>query len=1632
MYEKNLCERSAPNEPHIWDALMKTAIKSAIGRVTAGKDAAASIGTAFLVAKRYALTALHVVGNRELMINGTGPFLEPITIHFEGIQEPSQAKVVEGCWDATNDWALLELEKDFTLAEPMQLAILPEGVKVEFESFGYPLEHGSLTVAGVVRDAKATYFDATVIQLFSEELAAGEGVPLNGLSGAPCVVGHYAVGLVRASPLKEKREFDFSKAYTVKNGVLYACPPTQLAAICGDLLPPPIQLSFESVQRLIDSEASLASLKHYKRAIQRLCRSLPYSLPGGGGTDMETSYVDLNGSIPQDKKPPLLGSATQLVAQALRQKNVVTLIAPPGAGKTSLLHFWGRVLWDEPERAGFDSARLVVLCRFRDLARTKGGTVSERMRTAIGSIPALVLGGTGIPDDFLASWPEQTKTKLLFLFDGFDETPQEIRNDVAEWLYALLGEFPNAEFVLTSRGDKATFENTPFAFEKQRSTYIVLESPTRMQSIAIASGAIPQDADHFISRVAETGLHDILTTPLGIALAAAVYTHDGVLPEARASLYDRYIELALANATRQGMKEQSQLDAPQVWFLMERLAWTATETGELSEADALRVVSEGLRELVPTMSAASADTKSESIWEILKERSGIFVTQTEWKHETFREFLAARYLSKTLDPDSDQMIALLKQQTDPGFHGMLLFVFSIWSTQKDKCNETVLDTYRRLFEHLIGKTAEQDSALREGGSWRNWFKSLVGTTATAQNRSDYSARWEDVIFSAEVLLELGKAPIDIEKRILELLFQHGRKRIEETFIHPGYEVTSLNYYLKKVARHEGIKCSDLFASPSIMCPEKGILRRWCRQPQLNTLLDVWADSWQQDLIQGTDDATGPAGLLVLSQRYDQIAKLLDQDLINVKTCEGVAKALMGDEGTDSRTCQYNILRKLESELFKSNERMVEVASFYKTLVDAKQLLPTDKKLIKKYPFYRWVAAWAAAFAVPRPDKRTKVLYPHLLREAVAAYLGPDEMSHLQTVSSKMIASEATPLSPLLLALASLSRDQLKELADDIAFPIGLREFVKWYILHQDQPATDQQTILSFGHHLLTSSAKLREDCALVMRHLPAEILLEELARQDVVEGLALEIVKLFKTSRDIQALINFGLSGNGKKSARVAALTQAYEFEPSEMMENHILSLEPTHIPTLRKRAERLENADQLDAAEKELDGILKLSPQDGAALESRARIKLNTDRYESALVDITEALKSQEDSGYRLYLRGRIFQKQEQWRDAIASFDAAQVAGNSEYRLYLQRGNTYYSLGLLNDAIKEADTVLTDDASHNDARMLKAVSLSSLGEWGTSEALLVGKEETLSEHSRWFMTRFQNMLGLGKLQEAREFLASLGEAYKLSFWEETIVMFYENAVIGSLSQSRLLKLQEAIAKDQTLRQIRFWVLLATGDHSGCKELVRQLMNGKREDDLRWIAIDGKTTLKGFLPSWASALIDEADAAAASIAVQTTPTAISEQKQLAEPLTDTHAPEQRRTQRKVKDRIENGMLCRAYKIDTYEEELEMAKGILEPHHATRTMVVIPLLNTGHIYIQANVKDEDSDWFNFKMVGPYVKFRDNGVLERTVKDKHIQKVLVTDQGLYQRLTSHPSLKSIRKLLVLEEHSLPYTSSEVEFN
>ena len=244
------------------------------------------------------------------------------------------------------------------------------------------------------------------------------------------------------------------------------------------------------------------------------------------------------------------------------------------------------------------------------------------------------------------------------------------------------------------------------------------------------------------------------------------------------------------------------------------------------------------------------------------------------------------------------------------------------------------------------------------------------------------------------------------------------------------------------------------------------------------------------------------------------------------------------------------------------------------------------------------------------------------------------------------------------------------------------------------------------------------------------------------------------------------------------------------------------------------------------------------------------------------------------------------------------------------------------------------------------------------------------------------------------------------------------------------MKFREAIDKNQVNENNRFWVLIANEDRSGAQELVRELIHNEREDCLRWIAIDGKTTLKTFLPPWVDPLLNNANLAAANIATKIT-AAIQRQKGLIEQATEKDSPEPCPPVKKVKDLMESGMLCQLRAIWGYEEELQMTKNLLEPYHTTRVIVIIPLLDTGHIYIQANVKYDESASHNFKMAGPYIKFRDSGTLVSLVREKRIQKVIVTEERLYDRISSHPSLKQLRNILVLERHSLPYTSTEVEF-
>ncbi|MEM1180096.1 MAG: trypsin-like peptidase domain-containing protein [Acidobacteriota bacterium] len=179
-------QRRAVVKIHVWD-----------GRHVLGR------GTGFLVAGDLVATALHVVADRQ-----TGRWLGEVRVEFLaekslGLETQWTVGVrVEDGWSSTQDWALLKL-KDRPDARPLVLGssdLVRNGM--DFVSRGFPDANSidGLSYQGQVRDIHGTYEEvAHAFHLYSGET---RGLPVQGLSGSPCLVAGKVIGVVRSALLE--------------------------------------------------------------------------------------------------------------------------------------------------------------------------------------------------------------------------------------------------------------------------------------------------------------------------------------------------------------------------------------------------------------------------------------------------------------------------------------------------------------------------------------------------------------------------------------------------------------------------------------------------------------------------------------------------------------------------------------------------------------------------------------------------------------------------------------------------------------------------------------------------------------------------------------------------------------------------------------------------------------------------------------------------------------------------------------------------------------------------------------------------------------------------------------------------------------------------------------------------------------------------------------------------------------------------------------------------------------------------------------------------------------------------------------------------------------------------------------
>jgi hypothetical protein len=214
---------------------MNSSIRNAIARIELIHDGIITRrGTACLVGENIVLTSLHVIADRTAT-----PVFFPGEIRLTFPTYSATARVLDAKWHAAEDWVLLASEGPST-ANWLSVGVLAPNDHVQWETYGFPdaQPDDGMVCRGSVANHAGTLDGVTVQQLFCHEAAAGNGMPVSGLSGAPVLVNGFVVGVLRSALVASQIDPDtglMSKANV--GGTVYACPASRVAASCREYFP---------------------------------------------------------------------------------------------------------------------------------------------------------------------------------------------------------------------------------------------------------------------------------------------------------------------------------------------------------------------------------------------------------------------------------------------------------------------------------------------------------------------------------------------------------------------------------------------------------------------------------------------------------------------------------------------------------------------------------------------------------------------------------------------------------------------------------------------------------------------------------------------------------------------------------------------------------------------------------------------------------------------------------------------------------------------------------------------------------------------------------------------------------------------------------------------------------------------------------------------------------------------------------------------------------------------------------------------------------------------------------------------------------------------------------------------------
>ncbi|WP_284747330.1 NACHT domain-containing protein [Amycolatopsis sp. RTGN1] len=349
---------------------------------------------------------------------------------------------------------------------------------------------------------------------------------------------------------------------------------------------------------------------------------------------LSVAYLSL--SVSADDDGPPAGRIEHVLPRTRR----ILLRGEAGSGKTTMLQWLAvqcasRQLQDADGWADLEP----FLVRLRRFSRSPLPT-PERFLDEVGR---------HIADEMPPGWVHKRLRKgwAVVLVDGIDELPDERRREVRGWLRELVGAFPKARFVVTTRPAAVA----PGWLRGEGFTEVRLQPMTPRDVRTFVKrwhAAVPAPEDRGDALIAVIGarsaLRRLAENPLMCALLCALHQEgNGRLPDNRMELYDVALRMLLdSRDVERRIEATVRLSLTEKLVLLRSLAYWLVRNGhtDVPVSDAEARVAAKLR------SMGQIDVTPHTVFRHLVDRGGVLREpvpgRIDFVHRTFQEYLAAQ------------------------------------------------------------------------------------------------------------------------------------------------------------------------------------------------------------------------------------------------------------------------------------------------------------------------------------------------------------------------------------------------------------------------------------------------------------------------------------------------------------------------------------------------------------------------------------------------------------------------------------------------------------------------------------------------------------------------------------------------------------------------------------------------------------------------------------------------------------------------------------------------------------------------------------------------------------------------------------------------------------------------------